>query len=524
MRYHQDLFYWTALISGVHSISAQRPCPPASSPRQRFAPQERRRHRAAMLFSASPKRVLRASAIRSLSKWGSRCAASTQLRTASSSPGHEDDASYYLAPTLARVQQQIREKKGACTNPPAAEANNDDDGSRGRSSLFIDGGLAASRLGLDPRKNTRHAPMVYHDRYSPTYWPPKHTFPMAKFNMTAVSLLSDPDEFLEDQPGTPPRDGRGGPLVHSRDDFYRPLSMGAFPKSFMCPPICPDFLEAFLSGSLSPEECRVVGFREQTSRPELVERTVLEVAGTVLTAQLALRYGLASNLAGGTHHADSTTGKGFTILNDLATVARLMTWNEDDFDSSGDHDLLRQFYRGNNVVDRVLVVDCDVHQGDGTATFSSPPGSPGAAAGANNLHGRLFTLDLHCTNNYPHPKETCTYDVGLPDECDDEAYLSALDSSLEVALDEVQPQLVLYNAGVDVFVSDKLGRLSLSWEGMKRRDLHVIETCVGRGIPVAAVVGGGYDNDVRVLGRRHALVHRVCAHVWRQRQMWMDCY
>ncbi|KAL7543639.1 hypothetical protein ACHAXR_012962 [Thalassiosira sp. AJA248-18] len=328
--------------------------------------------------------------------------------------------------------------------------------------------------------------MVYHELYSCPNWPIKHTFPMAKFTQTAVSLLNDSDEFLD-------RDKLQGPLVLSQEHFFRPLPIKSFPMSFLSPPICPIFLEHFLSGSLSYEECRLIGFREQASRPELIERTVLEVAGTVLAAQLAMKYGLASNLAGGTHHAESDRGKGFTILNDLAVVARLMTWKEAD-------------------VDRVLVVDTDVHQGDGTTAISRE----------NNLHNKLFTLDLHAANNYPHPKEMCTYDVGLPDDCNDEMYLAALTNTLEKALEEVKPQLVLYNAGVDVFESDKLGRLSVSWEGMKQRDMHVIRSCVNKNVPVAAVVGGGYDNDVEVLGRRHALVHRVCAQVWRERKMWAD--
>ncbi|KAL9182249.1 hypothetical protein ACHAXT_012901 [Thalassiosira profunda] len=376
-------------------------------------------------------------------------------------------------------------------------------------SIFIDG-LVTSHLGLDPRQNARHAPMVYHERYSCPDWPVKHTFPMAKFNMTAASVLNDPDEFLEEEEEEEGEGDGKQPLVLSRDHFYRPVESNAFPRSFLSPPICPDFLQSFLSGSLSSEECRLIGFREQTSRPELIERTMLEVAGTVLTAQLALRHGLASNLAGGTHHAQSAEGRGFTIVNDLAVTARLMTWKEDD--SQADCDLLRQFYRGDGApVDRVLVVDCDVHQGDGTATFSRAGG---------NLYGRLFTLDLHASNNYPHPKEKCTYDVGLPDDCSDEPYLSALSVSLDKALREVEPQLVLYNAGVDIYEADRLGRLCVSWEGMKRRDMHVLGKCVEKGIPVAAVVGGGYDNDPKVVGQRHALVHRVCAKLWRERRMW----
>ena len=166
-------------------------------------------------------------------------------------------------------------------------------------------------------------------------------------------------------------------------------------------------------------------------------------------------------------------------------------------------------------------LQCDVHQGDGTATFAYKPLSSTTNM-SNSLYNKLSTLDLHAANNYPHPKEVCTYDIGLSDGCDDDTYLSKLESSLDVALNEVKPQLVLYNAGVDIYNTDKLGRLCISWEGMKRRDLHVLRTCVDRGIPVAAVVGGGYDNDVKVLGKRHALVHRACAQVWRERKMYQS--
>ena len=474
--------------------------------------------------------------------------------SSSSSALSSSDDSFYLAPTLASVQEESlrggKKKRAAkkdfasIDDPTTSTTHPPDDANdqRPHSSIYIDG-LAAGEIGFDPRGNTRHAPMVYHERYSCPNWPSKHTFPMAKFEHTALSLLNDTDEFLDDvdddDDATVAADADGGSgrrLVLSRDHFYRPLPMEAFPRSFLCPPIRSDFIENFVSGSLSPEDRRIIGFRDQTSRPELIERTVLEVAGTVLTAQLAMRYGLASNLAGGTHHADSLGGRGFTIINDLAVTARLMTWREGDVVADEEssrtsmHEtvgLMREFYRGHHrgVVDRVLVVDCDVHQGDGTATFSYPPTTSADDVVAcrhekNSLHGRLFTLDLHASNNYPHPKESCTYDIGLLDGCDDDTYLSELERSLDRALREVRPQLVLYNAGVDVFESDKLGRLSLSYEGMRRRDTHVIRTCVDRGIPVAAVVGGGYDNDVSVLGKRHALVHRVCAQIWRERRLW----
>jgi acetoin utilization deacetylase AcuC-like enzyme len=367
-------------------------------------------------------------------------------------------------------------------------------------------------------------------------WPERHTFPMEKFHQTALSLLNDPDAYYFDEhndinereDGTVMKKPRRHQLVISQDHFYRPLPMNIFPRAFLSPPICPKFLHSFLSGALSTEDCRLIGFREQTSRPELIERTVVEVAGTVLTAQLAMKYGLASNLAGGTHHAEWNRGKGYTILNDLAVVAYLMTWREDrdkseEFamtTSSENNALKRELYRGEGRgVDRVLVVDCDVHQGDGTATFSNAADMntsyTSSQAIRSCLQNKLFTLDLHAANNYPHPKETCTYDIGLPDGCNDEMYLSTLEDALDKALREVRPQLVLYNAGVDVYEGDKLGRLSLTMKGMRDRDYHVIRTCVDAKIPIAVVVGGGYDNDVKELGKRHALVHRVAAKIWR---------
>ena len=413
------------------------------------------------------------------------------------------DYLYYLAPSLTQINTEIQQKRrlhqitATSTKP----------------TQLIDG-LATSRLGLNPYQNTRHAPTVYHEHYSCPNWPVKHTFPMSKFEQTAYSLLTDSDNFLVLQQNKESNVDK--PLISSVDDFYRPLDVVNFPLSFMTPPIQSDYLHNFLAGSLTKEECRQIGFREQTSRPELIERTVLEVAGTVLTAQLALRYGLACNVAGGTHHADASRGKGFTILNDLAVASRLMTWSEDDYDGSdttddNNIDSLNKLYRGKQCVERVLVVDCDVHQGDGTATFHYQ---------GNLLHDKLFTLDLHAENNWPFEKETPTYDVPLPDGCTDEAYLTVLSTSLEKALNEVQPQLVLYNAGVDPYHADKLGRLSLSLQGLLDRDLYVIQTCVDRGLPVACVVGGGYSKDVREVAQRHALVHRVCAKVWRDNKMW----
>jgi acetoin utilization deacetylase AcuC-like enzyme len=229
-----------------------------------------------------------------------------------------------------------------------------------------------------------------------------------------------------------------------------------------------------------------------------MERTLLEVAGTVLTCQLACTYGIAANTAGGTHHAHPTGGAGYTILNDLAIATHVMTSSSTTSCSTFK-------------VQRVLVIDCDVHQGDGTAKFGAMDGP---------LHGKLFTLSLHCQSNYPSIKAKSTFDVGLRDGMKDDEYLEILESSVSHALAVVQPDLVIYDAGVDIYEHDQLGRLRISENGIRRRDRFVLDRCVQAAIPVAAVVGGGYDKNVDALARRHAIVHEECAYVWRKYQMW----
>ena len=353
--------------------------------------------------------------------------------------------------------------------------------------------IAASRHGLDPSVNRFHAPIVYHENYSFDGWPEKHTFPMDKFARTAHALGTTCKATHPTESSLP------RPLVRNTNtDFFRPLDFNDIPRYWLAKPTGPidaEFLNKFLSGQLDYEHCRYIGFREQTSRPELIERTVLEVAGTVLTAQLAHQWGIASNVAGGTHHAHSEGGAGYTILNDLAVTANFLT----------DENL-----NGGSVKDikKVLVIDLDVHQGDGTAKF----GDLG--------NGRLSTLSIHCASNYPTPKATSTYDIGLPDKIRDEEYMQILEDSVEMAMEEVDPDFVLYDAGVDVYEKDTLGRINISLEGIRKRDRYVLERCVSSGVPVAAVVGGGYDKDVDALARRHAIIHEECAYIWRKYRMW----
>lgn len=310
---------------------------------------------------------------------------------------------------------------------------------------------------------------------------------MDKFARLGSAILNTPQPTLD-----------GHPLVLQESHFFRPLDYNKtnLPQllHWLCGPLDQDFVHRFLSSQLTTEEARMIGFREQTPRPELIRRTVLEVAGTVLTAQLACHYGVAANLAGGTHHAHSTMGAGYTILNDLVVTASVLTSNDTTMNLPFP-------------IKRVLVIDCDVHQGDGTAQcMDHVPG--------------LYTLSLHCASNYPHPKATSTYDVGLPDKMQDEAYLQVLKESVVRAVEEIQPDLILYDAGVDIYRHDKLGRLHITEEGIRQRDRFVIDYCVQMEIPVAAVIGGGYDKDVDALARRHAIVHEECSAVWREYRLW----
>jgi acetoin utilization deacetylase AcuC-like enzyme len=362
------------------------------------------------------------------------------------------------------------------------------------SSAATDESIAASRHGLDPAINRFHAPIVYHENYSFDNWPEKHTFPMDKFKRTAHALGTTCKATHPAESSLP------RPLVRNTNtDFFRPLDFHDIPREWLAKPTGPinaDFLPSVLSGELDYEHCRYIGFREQTSRPELIERTVLEVAGTVLTAQLANQWGIASNVAGGTHHAHSEGGAGYTILNDLAVAANFLT----------DENLNGGSVKG---IKKVLVIDLDVHQGDGTAKFDDLHGN-----------GKLSTLSIHCASNYPTPKATSTYDIGLPDKIRDEEYMQILADSIEMAMQEVDPDFVLYDAGVDVYENDTLGRINISLEGIRMRDRFVLERCVSSGVPVAAVVGGGYDKNVDALARRHAIIHEECAYIWRKYRMW----
>jgi acetoin utilization deacetylase AcuC-like enzyme len=229
----------------------------------------------------------------------------------------------------------------------------------------------------------------------------------------------------------------------------------------------PDYVAEVLEARVPPDKERRIGFPVTRF---VAERSRYSVGGTYLAARLALERGYAANTAGGSHHARAETGSGYCVLNDLAVAA------------------VRLVEEG--TVERLLIVDCDVHQGDGTASLAA--GHPGIA-----------TYSIHADKNFPVRKARSTLDVPLADGMGDDAYLQTLDATLAPLLDSFAPDLILYQAGVDPFGGDRLGRLALTEGGLVAREQLVARLATARGVPLASTVGGGYGDDTAAIARRH---------------------
>jgi acetoin utilization deacetylase AcuC-like enzyme len=229
----------------------------------------------------------------------------------------------------------------------------------------------------------------------------------------------------------------------------------------------PDYVAEVLAARVPPLKERRIGF---PVTPVVATRAAAVPGGTYLAALLAMAHGFAANTAGGSHHALPDTGAGYCVFNDLAVTA------------------VRLVEEGK--VDRVVVVDVDVHQGDGTAVLTA--GRP-----------EIATYSIHAEKNFPARKARSTLDVPLADGIGDADYLAMLERTLVPLLDERQPQLILYQAGVDPFGGDRLGRLDLTLAGLVARERLVARLARGRGVPVACTVGGGYGDDVMAIARRH---------------------
>ena len=299
----------------------------------------------------------------------------------------------------------------------------------------------------------KHLPVVYHPDYVAPL-PPGHRFPMNKFRLLQELLLLDrvitPEEIYA--PELP--DLATIELVHS-----------------------PEYVQHYWAGTLDPKAQRRIGLPWSAA---LAGRTRIAVGGTILTAKLALNHGIACNTAGGTHHAFPSYGSGFCIFNDLAIAARVL--------------------QQENLVKKILIIDLDVHQGDGTAViFEDDP--------------NVFTFSMHCAINFPSTKQKSDLDVALPEGMEDDEYLQTLANYLPDLLSEIKPDIIFYDAGVDTHHSDKLGKLCLTDTGIYRREMQVLSTCVQAGYPVACVIGGGYADDLKSLIYRHSLLHRAAREV-----------
>jgi acetoin utilization deacetylase AcuC-like enzyme len=223
---------------------------------------------------------------------------------------------------------------------------------------------------------------------------------------------------------------------------------------------CSEYIYKVLQGELSDKEIRRIGFPWS---PELVERSRRSVGGTLAACRAGLEDGIAVNLAGGTHHAYSDHGEGFCVFNDVAVAALAM--------------------QAEARTNRVLIVDCDVHQGNGTASIFA-------------RNETVFTFSIHGAKNFPFHKEASDLDIALQDGCEDDEYLQKLAAGLETSLGRAKADLMIYIAGADPYRNDRLGRMSLSKAGLQERDRMVREACQRYGLPVAIVMGGGYSPNI----------------------------
>ncbi len=280
--------------------------------------------------------------------------------------------------------------------------------------------------------------------------PPGHRFPMEKYTLLPEQLLYE---------GT----------VEEKQ-FFAP---GRLSEEHLLLTHEPAYWNKLKNQTLSRREVRAIGF---PMRPELIERGRHIARGTIDCALHARDHGLSLNIAGGTHHSFTYKGEGFCVLNDIAIAANYL------------------LHRG--LARRILIIDLDVHQGNGTAQIF-------------RNESRVFTFSMHGARNYPLRKEVSDLDIPLPDKTGDKAYLDTLERTLPHLLDRFEPDMAFYLSGVDVLESDRLGRLSLSPEGCRKRDRFVMACCKNNQLPLAVSMGGGYSERLAQIIEAHANTFRV---------------
>jgi len=299
---------------------------------------------------------------------------------------------------------------------------------------------------------------MLHIAFSPIYkyeLPEGHRFPMAKYELIPEQLLYE---------------GAVKP-----ENFFHP---GALTEDVALLTHTKEYWDKLLHATLSAREERAIGF---PISEKFIERGRHISQGTLECALYALQYGCALNVAGGTHHAFADRGEGFCCLNDQAVAANYLL--------------------NNGLAKRILVVDLDVHQGNGTAAiFQKEP--------------RVFTFSMHGERNYPLRKEQSSLDIGLPDGMDDAPYLRILSDTLPRIADEFQPDFVFYQSGVDILETDKFGRLNISRAGCRARDHFVLDYCRRNRLPVAVSMGGGYSPRIADIVEAHANTFRVAGEIF----------
>ncbi|MFC7291198.1 histone deacetylase [Hirschia litorea] len=297
-------------------------------------------------------------------------------------------------------------------------------------------------------------PIVHHPLYDASSVPDGHRFPMRKYSLLPLQLMQER-------------------LVYATS-FYAPelASVEELERAHSA-----DYVDAVLNGHLDRAAQRKLGF-EWTIH--VSNRARASAAGTLMAGRLALQHGAAGNTAGGSHHAAFDYGAGFCVFNDVAVAAR---------------NLLAE-----GLVKRVLIIDLDVHHGDGSARIFADD-------------RRVFTFSMHCEDNWPREKPPSDYDIGLPKGTSDHMYMETLEQVLGELIERVNPDIVFYNAGVDPHKDDRLGLLELTDEGLQARDNFVAQTCKQMSVPIVGVLGGGYSANAEDVVVRHVYMFRALSNI-----------
>ena len=285
--------------------------------------------------------------------------------------------------------------------------------------------------------------------------PEGHRFPMEKYDLLPRQLLHE---------GTCSQDNFFCPTLPDDSDILACHDTG--------------YYQNLIQLQLKPNEVRKIGFPLSS---ELVQRERIIADGTIKGCHFALEHGIAMNIAGGTHHAYSNRGEAFCMLNDQAIGARYLI--------------------SNGLAQKILIVDLDVHQGNGTAEIFQNDEA-------------IFTFSMHGRGNYPFKKETSDLDIPLEKGTTDKEYLTQLKETLPKLLETVQPDFIFYLCGVDVLSTDKLGTLRMTLEGCKERDRFVLQSCSENKIPVQCSMGGGYSPEIKIIIEAHANTFRLAQDIY----------